>query len=107
MRPCARSSRITRWPPLYVESSENGGDHKGAVYAVIDQPFNRVSGALRSAPQWCDVLILQANVKHCAAPNGGEAITLFVGRKAADSLEPPTAPTSATPCRQRMPIICT
>ncbi len=73
--------------PIHVESSEGGGQHKGAVYAVLEQPFNRVSSALRSASQWCDVLILQANVKHCEAPNGGETLSLFVGRKAADSLE--------------------
>ena len=73
--------------PIHVESSEEGGQHRGAVYAVLEQPFNRVSTALRSASQWCDVLILQANVKHCEAPNGGEALSLFVGRKAADSLE--------------------
>jgi hypothetical protein len=73
--------------PVHVESSEEGGQHEGTVYAVLEQPFNRVSTALRSASQWCDVLILQANVKHCEAPNGGEALSLFVGRKAADSLE--------------------
>ena len=79
--------------PLQVESSESGGEHQGAVYAVIEQPFKRVSSALRTPAQWCDVLILQANVKHCAAPNGGpgaqpsDTLTLFVGRKAADSLE--------------------
>jgi hypothetical protein len=73
--------------PLYVESSEDAGQHAGAVYAVIEQPFKRLSSALRRAQQWCDVLILQANVKHCEAPNGGGVLSLFVGRKAADSLE--------------------
>ena len=72
--------------PLYVESSENGGQHKGAIYAVIDQPFKRVGEALRHAAQWCDVLILQANVKNCAATNGSaESLSIFVARRPTDS----------------------
>ena len=73
--------------PLHVESSEDAGRHVGAVHAVIDEPFKRLSSALRRGAQWCEVLILQPNVKHCEAPNDGEALSLFVGRKAADSLE--------------------
>jgi hypothetical protein len=72
--------------PLYVESSENAGDHKGAIYAVIEQPFKHVGAALRRAAQWCDVLILQANVKNCEASNGGgETLSLFVARKPTDA----------------------
>jgi hypothetical protein len=73
--------------PIHVESHEEGGQHKGAVYAVLEQPFKRVSASLRNGAQWCEVLILQPNVKHCEAANGGAALTLFVGRKAADSIE--------------------
>jgi hypothetical protein len=71
--------------PLYVESSENVGEHTGAIYAVIEQPFKRVGAALRGATQWCDVLILQANVKDCEASNGGaEKLSIFVARKPVD-----------------------
>jgi hypothetical protein len=74
--------------PLYVESSESAGQHKGAIYAVIEQPFKRVGEALRHAAQWCDVLILQANVKNCTASNGGtESLSIFVARKAAESAD--------------------
>jgi hypothetical protein len=73
--------------PLHVESSESAGQHKGAVYAVLEQPFKRVDRALERGAQWCEVLILQPNVKHCEAADRGEMLTLFVGRKAADSLE--------------------
>src|SRR5918996_3166994 len=57
--------------PLHLESSESGSEHRGTVYAVIEQPFKRVGPSLRRAAQWCDVLILQANVKNCEASNGG------------------------------------
>lgn len=72
--------------PLYVDSSENAGEHKGAIYAVIEQPFQHVGAALRRAAKWCDVLILQANVKNCAASNGGaETLSIFVARRPADA----------------------
>ena len=73
--------------PLYVESSESGAEHKGAIYAILDEPFKRLSTALRRAEQWCEVLVLQANVKHCEAANGGETLAIFVARKSSDSLE--------------------
>jgi hypothetical protein len=75
--------------PLYVESSENAGAHKGAIYAVIEQPFKHVGAALRRAAQWCDVLILQANVKNCetASHGGPETLSIFVARKATDPPE--------------------
>jgi hypothetical protein len=71
--------------PLHVESSENAGEQKGAIHAVIEQPFKRVGAALRRAAQWCDVLILQANVKNCEASSGsGETLSIFVARTPAD-----------------------
>jgi hypothetical protein len=74
--------------PLHVESSENAGQHKGAIYAVIEQPFKPVGEALRHAVQWCDVLILQANVKNCEASNGSvESLSIFVAGKPTDSPE--------------------
>jgi hypothetical protein len=73
--------------PIHVESGEKGAEHRGAIHAVIDQPFNRVGAALRHAAQWCDVLILQANVKNCEAAGGGEALAIFVARKPTDSVE--------------------
>src|SRR5262245_51776267 len=68
--------------PLHVESSENGSEHKGAVYAVLEQPFSRVATALRGPAQWCEVLILQANIKDCEASDrrGAEALSIFVAR---------------------------
>lgn len=77
--------------PLYVESSKRSGEHNGAIYADIGQPFQRVSAALRRAAQWCDVLFLQANVKSCEASNDGtpETLSIFIARKPAD--EPDSA----------------
>jgi hypothetical protein len=72
--------------PLYVESSERSGEHKGAIYADIEQPFQRVSETLRRAAQWCEVLVLQANVKSCDASSAGaEALSILVARKPGDA----------------------
>src|SRR5687767_1798855 len=74
--------------PLHVESGARHGDHKGAIYAVVEQPFARVGAALRRPAQWCEVLMLQANVKHCEVSNGAaETLSFLVARKPGHSHE--------------------
>ena len=74
--------------PVYVESSEKSGEHKGGIYAEIAQPFKRVSENLRHAAQWCEVLVLQANVKACEAPDAStEALSILVARKPGDPVD--------------------
>jgi hypothetical protein len=74
--------------PVHVESSESSNEQKGAIYAIIEQPFKQVAAALRRAEQWCDVLILTANVKNCEASNGGaEGLSIFIARKPTDPVE--------------------
>ncbi len=69
--------------PLHLESTQNSGDLKGEVYAVVEQPFATVGPALQGIDHWCDILILHLNVKFCSPsaqrPAGG--LTLVVGRK--------------------------
>jgi hypothetical protein len=65
---------------LVIESSEATGHLKGDIYARVDQPFARLSGALQGVSQWCDILILHLNVKLCRA-GAGDALGLVVGRK--------------------------
>jgi hypothetical protein len=68
--------------PLVLVSSENAGDLKGEVYAVVDQPFAVVSSALQGMDHWCDLLILHLNVKNCTTSSKpANVLTLFVGRK--------------------------
>jgi hypothetical protein len=75
--------------PLHVESKEASGEHAGEVYATLDRPYGKVMRALRSTDQWCDILILPANVKYCrpSSASAAETLTVFVGRKAEDALE--------------------
>lgn len=75
--------------PLFLESSENGAELKGDVYARLEQPFPAVRPALRDLGAWCDILILHQNVKRCrvAGAPGHPALMLDVGRKVEQPLE--------------------
>lgn len=67
--------------PLTIESNESADRLSGDVYALVDHPFNQVSGALREPAAWCQVLMLHLNTKHCAVKSGGAALAVAVGRK--------------------------
>jgi hypothetical protein len=64
--------------PLVLESAEASGVLKGDVYAVIAQPFEIVGQALPSTAGWCDILMLQTNVKNCSARGTGADSVLRV-----------------------------
>lgn len=68
--------------PMVVISSEAATDPHGEVYAVVEHPFERVAGALRQPEQWCELMLLQINVKRCAiqGPASKPAVTLAMGR---------------------------
>ena len=68
--------------PLHLESTQNSGDLKGEVYAVVEQPFSVVGEALQGMDHWCDLLILHLNVKSCAfTAKPTDVLSLYVGRK--------------------------
>ncbi|WP_233101780.1 hypothetical protein [Variovorax sp. IB41] len=67
--------------PLALESSEAADRLSGDVYALVDHPFTRVSGALREPGAWCQVLMLHLNTKHCAVKSGGATLAVAIGRK--------------------------
>ena len=62
--------------PIHLESSQTSGDLKGEVHAIVEHPFATLENALKSADQWCDILILHLNVKHCRASGGPPANAL-------------------------------
>ena len=69
--------------PLVLESTQNSGDLRGEVYAVVEQPFGIVGPALQGMDHWCELLILHLNVKGCSAAGKppAEVLSLVVGRK--------------------------
>jgi hypothetical protein len=69
--------------PLHLDSKESPRTLQGDVYAVVQYPFGSVSASLQDAGNWCDVLILHLNVKHCRRNrhNAGTQLELRIGRK--------------------------
>lgn len=69
--------------PLLIESSATADDPHGDVYAVLDHAFGSVAGLLTSPGPWCDVLLLQSNVKRCVvrADLSPQSLSLAIGRK--------------------------
>ena len=57
--------------PLLLESNDQARTPRGDVYAVIDHPFRRVTDSLQSGRHWCELLILQTNIKRCVPTGNG------------------------------------
>ena len=64
--------------PLYLESAESSGALKGEVYAVVAHPYAAVQEAFTGPAHWCEVLLLQPNVKQCRTQGEGAAAKLAV-----------------------------
>ncbi|HUP97752.1 MAG TPA: hypothetical protein VM073_07420 [Usitatibacter sp.] len=75
--------------PMYLDSRELARELQGDAYLVVAHPFARVSGAMAPLPNWCELLILPFNTKHCEAAPTGDAgrLAIFVGRKNDTPLE--------------------
>jgi hypothetical protein len=71
--------------PLHVESKASGGEHEGEVYAVVAHPYDAVAPALSRPDHWCDILLLQVNVKRCEVE--GQAVAASITRKPRESLD--------------------
>ncbi|HXS53698.1 MAG TPA: hypothetical protein VN782_14285 [Usitatibacter sp.] len=80
MRASLRDNGFGR--PLALESREQDHRVEGEVYALVEHPFGEVERALHEASQWCDVLVLPFNVKHCEAEDASRhsRLTLFIAK---------------------------
>lgn len=69
--------------PLLLLSGPTSSAPHGDIYAVVDHPFATVANALRRAARWCDMLILQSNIKRCVplGTDPNESLQVAVGRK--------------------------
>ncbi|HSV83368.1 MAG TPA: hypothetical protein VLK85_29570 [Ramlibacter sp.] len=78
--------------PLVLQSEEVGRRSEGDIYAVLDHPFDQVSTALRDPAQWCEVLILHLNTKHCriADDAAGPRVDVWVGKKVEQAVQSAT-----------------
>ena len=72
--------------PLYLVSQEGDRDLNGEAYGVVDHPFETVAAALAEPANWCQILILPFNTKHCAV-DSGRILSLYVGKKNHEPIE--------------------
>jgi hypothetical protein len=72
--------------PLLLESSEEGGDVRGNVVALVDHPIAALRSSLDTPAEWCEVLILHLNVKSCLPGEGAasDSLALLLGRKGSE-----------------------
>ena len=71
--------------PLHVESSIAGSVQKGEIFAVLERPFSVVAPALARPAQWCEVVMLQVNVKRCEASD--DEMRAWITRRPRDSVD--------------------
>ncbi len=69
--------------PLYLESNETRDAVMGDIYALVDYRFAMVTAALNSPKNWCDILILHINTKHCRVSSAGQGdvLNVRIGKK--------------------------
>ena len=67
---------------LFLDSQESPSTVTGQIYAVMDYPFATVRDALSDASNglnnWCNVLLLHPNIKHCRSSGSGSGNVLTV-----------------------------
>ena len=75
--------------PLYLDSNEKSEGVVGDMYAIINHPFTTVSTTLNLPENWCDILILHFNVKHCRALSADNTtiLNVSIGKKHNQPLE--------------------
>lgn len=66
--------------PLVLSSSDSASRPQGEVHAVLRHPFTRVAEALQRPEAWCELMMLQTNIKRCDAA-GGEALQVAIARR--------------------------
>ncbi|MBC7802518.1 MAG: hypothetical protein H7Y16_01475 [Candidatus Parcubacteria bacterium] len=64
--------------PLHLDSSESKNGVSGDIYALVEHPFGSAAAALNSPQDWCEIMLLHINTKHCRVTGSGQATTLNV-----------------------------
>ncbi|WP_395057194.1 hypothetical protein [Polaromonas sp.] len=90
--------------PLVMDSTESAQAVSGSAYAVINYPYATVLAAFKDPDNWCEVLILHLNTKHCSADKDSRpaSLSVHVGKKTPQELKDAHALTfSFTPAAAR------
>jgi hypothetical protein len=74
---------------LHLDSHETDHGVFGEIVAVVAAPFEVARATLVLPAQWCEILILHLNTKHCREAPGGvpQRLDVIIGRKFDQPLE--------------------
>jgi hypothetical protein len=72
--------------PLVLSSSDSTARPQGEVHAVLRHPFARVAEALRRPDAWCELMMLQTNIKRCSA-SGADGLQVAIARRHDQSVD--------------------
>ena len=69
--------------PLVLQANASAEAPHGNVYAILNHPFATVGSAFQKPAHWCDVLMLQFNVKRCevSGRNASTQLQVAIGKK--------------------------
>jgi hypothetical protein len=69
--------------PVVLSSTDSASRPQGEVYAVLRHPFDRVAQALQRPQAWCELMMLQTNIKRCAPAEaqGGQQLRVAIARR--------------------------
>jgi len=75
--------------PMILQANSSAETPQGDIYAVVDHAFGLVGNAFQQPAHWCDVLMLQLNVKRCevAAEGGRQTLQVAIGKKVEQPLK--------------------
>ena len=76
LRPALSNSPFGR--PVVLSSSDSASRPQGEVHAVLRHPFDRVTEVLQRPQAWCELMMLQTNIKRCSTAEGQGAQQLHV-----------------------------
>jgi hypothetical protein len=78
LKPALADNAFKR-PVVLQADNAKAAAPQGDVYAVIEHPYAVVKAALQRPGSWCDVLVLQHNIKRCLP--SGNSLQVAIGRK--------------------------
>ncbi|OOG28099.1 hypothetical protein B1C78_01920 [Thioalkalivibrio denitrificans] len=69
--------------PIHLDSRDENSELRGEIHALVGHRFDKVSEALGSAADWCEIIFLHQNVKACVHADGDDAseLRVYIGRK--------------------------
>jgi hypothetical protein len=67
--------------PLAIDSRHGGGRLQAEVHAMVGHGFERVAAILAAPSRWCELLVLQPNIRQCRLADDGTRLVVRFARR--------------------------